>query len=137
MVSWRAKPDLTGARCGHPIGIGSEFVPTPVARLAEVKLAGKQEATVKVSGEDGLPSSGISAADVNLQASGVTGVGSVVAYADGQARPGTTNISYTPGITSSGAALTPVGADGDIDLYNAGGDPVTVFVDLVGGYYQP
>ena len=40
------------------------------------------------------------------------------------------------GGATAAADVVPVGADGAIELYNAGASTVTVTVDLDGGYYR-
>ncbi|WP_369223629.1 hypothetical protein AB5J52_22390 [Streptomyces sp. R39] len=63
-----------------------------------------------------------------------SGSGYLVAYADGTARPGVYSLSFTKGHTAAGCALVRVGADGEVDLYNAATVPVNVYADLVGDY---
>ena len=89
-----------------------------------------------ISGKDGLPASGISAAAVNLIASGASRSGTVVAWADGTARPVANSLSYGAARAAASAGLIPVGMDGAIDLFNTGASAVTLTVDLTGGYYR-
>jgi PKD domain/Right handed beta helix region len=116
-------------------GTGSVFLPSR-ARLLKVAIGAKNTVKLKISGKNGLPSSGISAATVNLTASGATASGFLVGYPDGTSRPAVTTISYSSGATVANWSTVPVGPDGSIDLYNGSSRTVTVVVDLIGAYYQ-
>ena len=116
-------------------GPGSVFLPSR-ARLLKVAIGAKNTVKLKVSGNDGLPSSGISAATVNLTASGATAGGFLVGYPDSTSRPAATTLSYSSGATVANWSTVPVGSDGSIDLFNGGSRTVTVVVDLIGAYYQ-
>jgi PKD repeat protein len=112
------------------------FLPAVASRLLQVTLAGKHSAKVTVAGKDGVPSSGITAAMLNLAATGATAASTVTAYADGTPRPVVSSLSYAPGVTVATAAIVGAGGDGAIDLYNNGTKPVTITVDLSGSYYS-
>lgn len=113
----------------------SVFLPSR-ARLLKVAIGPKNTVRLKVSGNNGLPSSSISAATVNLTASGATAGGFLVDYPDGTSRPPATALSYSSGATVANWSTVPVGSDGSIDLFNGGSRSVTVVVDLIGAYYQ-
>jgi hypothetical protein len=117
-------------------GTGSVFLPSTPYRLLDVKIAAKQTTTLRISGKNGLPSSGISAAAVNLTESGATRSGTVLGWADKAARPVATSLGYVPGTTTATAALIPAGSDGVIDLYNNGTSAITMIVDLTGAWYR-
>jgi hypothetical protein len=123
-------------------GTGSVFLPASPSprRLLQVQVAGKHWVKLGVAGKTGLPAAGpngtgTTAVMVNLTASGATAAGAITGYADGTARPGTTNLSYAAAGPVAGAAIIRVGADGAIDLYNSGLRPVTLTVDLTGSCY--
>jgi len=69
-------------------------------------------------------------------ASGASRSGTVVAWADGTARPVANSLSYGAARAAASAGLIPVGTDGAIDLFNTGASAVTLTVDLTGGYYR-
>jgi PKD repeat protein len=114
-------------------GTARAFFPSARARVLDVKLAGKHWVKLPVTGKDSVPS-GASAVLLNLTATGASTAGGVTAYADGTARPGVTSLSYVRGQTSANAAIVATGTDGAIDLYNAGTQPVTIVIDLIGSY---
>ncbi|MEY9965713.1 hypothetical protein ABIA33_003759 [Streptacidiphilus sp. MAP12-16] len=87
---------------------------------------------VQVTGVDGLPQ-GLTYALVNLTAPNTTTSGYLTAYADGASRSGTSNLTLTPGQTTSNLVLIPVGADGAVDIFNhSNGTDVIADVE---GYY--
>jgi hypothetical protein len=118
-------------------GTGSVFVPQPAAtRVLNVKVAGRHGVKVMVAGKNGVPTSGTTAVQVNLTASGATAPGAITAYPDGTTLPANLiSLSYTAGQSDANAAIVAVGKDGAIDLYNVGSKPVTLTVDLTGSYY--
>ena len=116
-------------------GAASVFLPVSAARVLAVQIGPGRAVRLPVAGENGLPASGISAADVNLTASGASRGGTIVGWADGARRPVASTLSYGAGAIA-GAAMVPVGADGALDLYNAGPAAVTLTVDLTGAYYR-
>lgn len=87
---------------------------------------------VQVAGTDGLPHK-LTYALVNLTATNTTTAGYLTAYADGTSRPGTSNLTLTPGRTTSNLVLVPVGADGTVDIFNhSSGTDVIADIE---GYY--
>ncbi|GAA3796692.1 hypothetical protein GCM10022403_033230 [Streptomyces coacervatus] len=123
---------------------GSEFLPTAPARILNTRtgagtgkvarLAAHSTLKLKVTGAHGVPATGVTAVDLNLTVPSPSGSGYLVAYADGTSRPGVYALNFTKGHTAANHALVKVGADGEIDLYNAGAGPVDVYVDLLGDY---
>ncbi|MFK0160019.1 PKD domain-containing protein [Streptomyces sp. NPDC090493] len=123
---------------------GSEFLPVTPARVLNTRtgtgtgkiarLAAHATLKLKVTGAHGVPATGVTAADLNLTVPAPSGSGYLVAYPDGTSRPGVYSLSFTKGHTAAGRALTRVGTDGEIDLYNAGTTSVDVYADLLGDY---
>jgi hypothetical protein len=119
----------------HPAATGA-FLPQPApARILKVTLAAGHSVKLAVAGKNGVPAAGTTAVQVNLTTSGAAASGTITGYADGTARPADPVLSYQAAATDAGAALIAVGKDGAIDLYNGGGRPVTLDVDLAGSYY--
>jgi len=87
---------------------------------------------LRVTGQDGVPATGVTAVVLNLTATGPTASGWVVAYPDGQPRPAQgSSVNFTKGETIANLVIVPVGRDGKIDLYNAAGS-VNLAADLSG-----
>jgi len=128
LVGWMTADTSQGGGLFHAI--------TP-ARLIDTRLAPNhalgqlQTLQVGVAGQGGIPASGISAALVNLTVTNSTANSYLTAYASGAARPGTSNINFSPRQTISNRAIVPVGPDGTVTVYNNSGS-VDVIVDVVG-----
>jgi hypothetical protein len=96
----------------------------------------KADGTVKlqIAGANGIPSPNVTAVAINLTATDESSSGDIVAYPDGTALPGTSNLNYAASTDVANLAIVPVGADGAIDLYNASGG-TTQLVGDVSGYF--
>ena len=114
-------------------GTASTYVPTRQARLADVSsVAAGHTAQVKVSGVDGVPTSGVTAVVLNVTAAGAAHNGYVTAYADGAPRPAVSSLNYSTGQDIANEVTVPV-IDGKVDLYTTAG-PVRLIADLAGYY---
>ncbi len=71
---------------------------------------------------------------INLTATSESASGYLTAYADGRARPLSSNLNFVANVSIANLATVPVGDDGHIDLYN-GSDGATQMVADVSGYY--
>lgn len=95
-----------------------------------------QTVNVKVTGRGGLPSTGVSAAALNITATGPTSFGFITAYAGGSSRPSTSNLNYNAGQTIPNSAVVPVGQDGTINFTNTSSGTVDLIADTSGYYLQ-
>ena len=105
----------------------------------EAQVAANTALTLKIAGNTtngaDIPASGVTAVAVNLTALDATGNGQLIAYPDGTTRPGTSNVNYTSSGPIASTVVVPVGADGDIDIYNSStGSAADILAD-VSGYY--
>lgn len=73
--------------------------------------------SLKVAGVAGVPATGVSAVLLSLTAVRPARSGTVIAYADGTARPHVTDLSFSAGQASSDQVVVPV-RHGRITLYN-------------------
>jgi hypothetical protein len=95
-------------------------------------VKGQPSATlsVQVTGQGGVPTSGVSAVVLNVTATNDTALGYVTVYPDGATRPLASNLNTVPGTDVANRVIVPVGADGKIDLFNhAGSTDIVVDVD--------
>ncbi len=93
------------------------------------KPAAGAEVKVQISGREGIPASGVSAAVVNLTATAADGAGFVTAWASGTARPFTSSLNLdASGQTRPNHAIVPVGQDGAITLFTLNGTHLIVDV---------
>jgi secreted trypsin-like serine protease len=75
--------------------------------------------TLQITGKNGVPASDVTAVALTVTSVGQSGNGTITAYPDQVARPGTSNVNYTAGVAVANFVILAVGANGAIDLYNA------------------
>ncbi len=120
------------------------FVPVPSKRIADTRAgSGYQDAgqtvgpgqavTVQVGGVGGVPLSGASSVAFNLTETGATQVSYLEAFPTGISQPTASNLNFVPGVTSANEVVVPIGASGQVSIYNASGN-VNVIVDLEGWF---
>ncbi|MFJ6784668.1 PKD domain-containing protein [Streptomyces yangpuensis] len=117
---------------------GQRFHPVTPTRLADTRTMGGplgafQTRTVKVAGVRSIPPNAAAVA-LNLTSTGTMGDTHVIAYAEADKRPATSNLNPEPGKDKSNQVIVPIGPDGTITLYNNAGSTDLV-LDMV-GYYQ-
>ncbi|MFI8519895.1 protease pro-enzyme activation domain-containing protein [Streptomyces sp. NPDC085481] len=100
---------------------------TPVGANGTVKL--------KVTGVGGVPASGVTAVVMNVTSTASSGPGFLIAYPSGTTRPASSNMNWLKGETVPNLVTVPVGKDGSVDLYNAGGNTAHFIAD-VSGYFS-
>lgn len=136
--------DLVGSY--HHFGTASVAVPTSPTRVLDTRngtgtggkvarIGAKQHLKLQISGHSGVPPTGASAAELNLTAVSPAANGYLTLYPDGSALPTASSLNYRAGHTVANAAVTPLGTDGAIDVYNGGTSPVDVVIDLSGFSY--
>ena len=82
----------------------------------------------------GASSGGLGAVLITVTLTRVQGSGPVSAYADGAARPDTSETFVVSGRTVSVAVVVPVGSDGRIRIYNGSSGALDIIAD-VSGYF--
>ena len=123
---------------------GTPYTPVAPVRVLDTRngtggfhapVGAGKDIALKVTGQDGVPGSGVTAVVLNLTATGPTAGGWVVAYPDGTARPAQgSNVNFSEGETIPNLVIVPVGSDGKVDLYNGSGGTVNLVADLQGYY---
>ncbi len=91
---------------------------------------------VQITGQGGVPASGVSAVAVNVTVTGPTGTGFITLFPAGTARPLAANINFTPGKTVANLAVVKLGTGGKVSLYNSTGNTQVIF-DVAGWYEDP
>lgn len=136
--------DVTGYYLSGRATTPGSYSPLPPARLLDTragtgatKRAVPAGGTVRlhVAGVAGLPASGLSATALTVTVTAPQHSGYLSAYADGHTRPATSILNFPAGRTVANAALTQIGSDGYLDLYNGSTGTVQLVVDVT-GYYQ-
>ncbi len=115
----------------------STFVSLPPQRILDNRnnlTPGHGEYSLPVTGQGGIPASGVSAVVLNVTVTSTNSWGYLTAYPDGTTRPLSSNINWTAGQTIPNLVTVPV-VDGKVNLYN-GGPGATAFVVDVQGYYS-
>ncbi|MET9619880.1 MULTISPECIES: protease pro-enzyme activation domain-containing protein [unclassified Streptomyces] len=123
---------------------GSTYVPKGPARILDTRnaigragtapVAGKGTVTLTVAGAGGVPATGATAVVLNVTATAPTSNGHLIAYPSGTTQPTASNINWLTGQTRPNMVVVPVGADGKVKLYNAGGGTVHFIADVFGYY---
>jgi hypothetical protein len=83
---------------------------------------------------NGIPSANVTAVAINITAVDESSSGDLVVYPDGTTLPGTSNLNYVANTAVANLAIVPVGADGEIDIYNSS-DGTTQVIGDVSGYF--
>jgi hypothetical protein len=122
---------------------GAEFNGLTPTRILDTRSAIGIPTTTPVSsggtvvlqvtgGRSGVPA-GAKTAVINLTVTGTTGSGVLIAWADGSAKPTTSNLNWVKGQTIPNQIVVPIGPDGAVDLYVTS---TTHVVADVFGYYM-
>jgi hypothetical protein len=101
--------------------------------VAKAPVGPGKSVSLQIAGADGVPAAGVTAVVLNVTATGPTASTDITVYADGPARPATSNLNVTAGETLPNLVVAPVGTDGKVDFFNDAGT-VNLVVDL-SGYY--
>ncbi len=89
--------------------------------------------TVQVTGDGGVPASGVAAVVLNVTVTGTSGGSYLTVWPAGVARPTASNLNWTTGQTVANRVIVPVGSSGQVSFYNFSGS-ADVVVD-VGGWF--
>ncbi|MDQ2728050.1 MAG: hypothetical protein M3Y91_09365 [Actinomycetota bacterium] len=125
---------LADSRCSSapaPTFCGGEQLPT--ANAAVAAPGGHSGISVAVAGQDRVATSA-SAVVANVTVTDTRSPGYLTAFPDGIDRPMASNLNWVAGQTTANRVIVPVGADGNVTLYNGSAAPADVIVDVVGYY---
>ncbi len=90
---------------------------------------------VQITGQGGVPATGVYAVVLNVTIAGATGPGFVTAHPAGTPRPTASNINVTAvGQNAPNSVIVPVGRDGKVSLYTSGGG--NLIADVFGYFRQ-
>ncbi|HZQ50297.1 MAG TPA: fibronectin type III domain-containing protein [Candidatus Dormibacteraeota bacterium] len=118
-------------------GLGAYHPLTP-ARILDTRstsrLAAAATRDVAVAGQGGVPSSGATAAVLNVTATGTTAAGYLAVWPAGTPRPATSNLNWSAGKTVANLVEVAIGSGGAVSVFNAlGGADVVIDVE---GYVE-
>jgi len=129
--------DVAGWYSTTPSGNTGRFSALVPARILDtrggVRLTPGASMDLQVSGQGGVPATGVSAAVLNVAVTGATAVSYLTVYPTGGTRPEAANLNYVAGDTVSNRVMAKLGTGGKVTLYNNAGS-TDVVVD-VGGWY--
>jgi hypothetical protein len=119
---------------------GGGYVPLSPARLLDTRagvgapvgaIASGASVDLQITGQGGVPLSGVDSVVVNLTAVAPTGGGYITVWPTGSAQPNTSNVNFSAGSTVPNLVVTRVGNNGKISIYNFGGR-TEVLADIQG-----
>jgi hypothetical protein len=131
-----------------PGAAGGGYTPINASRIADSRgtpptgsctpspcspLTAGSTKSIQVTGQGGVPASGLSAAVLAITVTGTSATGFAQAYPTGTTRPNARSISYAANDTVTSTVTTKLSAGGAFDLYSFGGN-LSYFVDVVGYY---
>jgi len=88
--------------------------------------------SVQVTGQGGVPPTGVSAVAVNVTAAAPTAAGYITVWPSGTPRQETSNLNFQAGQNIPNLVIVPVGPDGKIQLYNGSPGTVHLIADVAG-----
>ncbi len=86
------------------------------------------------AGRGSVPTDGVGAVALNVTVTNPVGPGFLTVYPAGADRPTASNLNFTPGVTIPNMVIVPLGAGGQVSLYNGSGGTVDVIVDVLGWF---
>ena len=126
---------ICDTRGGNPSGLngGDTQCNTNLSSGSKDHLVGPTNPlSIKVAGNGGVPSSGVSAVVLNVTVTSPAAGGYVTAYPTGQPRPVASNANFVASQTVANRVTVPVGTDGQVTLYSASASDLVV--DVSGWY---
>lgn len=119
-----------------------EFTSLAPARILDTRTTtgginhavGQTPVAVQVTGQGGVPASGVKAVVMNVTVTGSTANAFLTVWPSGIARPNTSNLNFAAGQTIANQVTVPVGVDGKV-LISANLGTTHVIFD-VAGYYS-
>lgn len=104
-----------------------------MSRLDGGAVGPGQTRTMQVIGQGGVPSSGVSAVVLNATATNATTSSYLTVFPAGTARAPASNLNFAAGEQRGNRGMVPVGAGGQVSIFNAAGS-VDVVVDVNGWF---
>jgi Tol biopolymer transport system component len=86
--------------------------------------------SVTVVGRGGVPETGVAAVALNVTATGGTNGSFLTVWPKGATKPNASNVNFTAGQTVPNMVVVPIGADGQVSIFNFAGN-TDVIVDVL------
>ena len=135
----------------NPTAVGDGDVPLSPARICDTRassvsglsdqctgntMAAGGTLGVQVTGQGGVPASGVSAVLANVTVTGTTSPGYLTVWPAGSTQPTASNLNWSPGDTVANLVAVPMSASGQISVFNSSGS-TDVIIDVVGYETSP
>jgi hypothetical protein len=88
---------------------------------------------LQVTGQGGVPATGVTAVAMNVAVTQPTGAGFLTLYPAGTPRPLAANLNFTPGKTVPNLVVVKLGTGGGVDVFNSAGS-THVVADVAGWF---
>jgi len=111
---------------------GQRIMDTRIGQGAPGPVPSMGSVSVQVTGQGGVPATGVSAVAVNVTVAAPTAAGYITVWPSGTSRQDTSNLNFQAGQDIPNLVLVPVGADGKIQLYNGSPGTVHLIADVAG-----
>ncbi len=108
----------------------SDYTPLSPTRLLDTRdgtgapaalVGATRKIDLQVTGQGGVPATGVGSVVLNLTATGATGSGYLTAYPAGVARPGASSLNFVPRTSTANGVVLKLGAGGKVSLYVSAG----------------
>ncbi|MGH9265953.1 MAG: PKD domain-containing protein, partial [Acidimicrobiales bacterium] len=130
--------DVEGWYDDGTVADGAGYHPLTPARILDTRfglgpLGPAATFDLQVTGQGGVPATGVSAVILNVAVTGATMAGYLTAFPAGEALPPTSNLNFVAGQTVPNLVTAKLGAGGRLSLFNAAGS-TDVIADVAGWY---
>ncbi|MEP6753070.1 MAG: CAP domain-containing protein [Candidatus Dormiibacterota bacterium] len=135
VAGYYSTPDVSPG----PDGLFNPLVP---ARLLDTrtgtgapaaKMSAGQTLDLQVTGQGGVPASGVSAVVLNVTATSPTAAGFLTVFPTGVARPNVSNLNFNPAETIPNRVMVGVGTGGKVSIFSPAGS-TDVIADVNGWF---
>ena len=140
VVGWFSSP--TGTNGGSLTAMNAQRLldtrtpPTPtICSPTCARLQGGATTTVQVTGNVGVPASGVSAVVANFTVIPAVGADYLTAWPAGQTKPGTSNLNYTASHIEAALSTVQLSSDGKMNVaLGTAGTSADLLIDIQGYY---
>ncbi len=87
----------------------------------KARIAAAAQTVLRVTGVNGIPSSGVSAVVLNVTVVAPSAGGFLTVWPTGQPQPDASNLNYLPGETIPNLVVATVGSNGNVSMFNSAG----------------
>jgi len=143
-VSGNWSGDTAALTVFGPVDTGGRYTPLSPARILDTRtgtggISGRIGSgaivDVQLTGQGGVPATGVSAVAVNVTVTQPSAVGFLTIYPAGSQRPLASNLNFTPGKTVPNLVVVKVGVGGRVSMFNSAG-ATDVIYDVAGWFSE-